>query len=270
MKRVSLAAALLLAAFRAAAAPLPERGYGLPRDVSLDGHHIDALLHFTFGAMGLIFVAVVAALLWSIVRSKRGAPATYDPGSRKSVLLLAASVAAISLVVDGTLFFKTIVDMNGIFWNFSDPLKNPAAVRIEVNAHQWAWTARYPGADGKFNTPDDIVTLNDIRVPTGVPVVVQLASTDVIHSFYLPNFRVKRDAMPGMVNGLTFQAQVPGEYEIACAQHCGPNHYKMRGVLTVLTPEQYREWLATAGAVASRGYDPDDASAHWGWEWRNL
>ncbi len=268
--RVSIATAFLLAAARAAADPLPEAGYGLPRDVSVDGHHVDALLHFTLVAMAAIFVVVLAALVRSIVRSRRGGPATYGHGSRRSVLLLMGSVAAISLVVDGTLLVKTLEDMNGIFWNFAGADANPAVVRIEVNAHQWAWTARYAGPDGKFNTPDDIVTLNDIRVPTGAPILIQLASTDVIHSFYLPNLRVKRDAVPGMVNGLTFQAREPGQYEIACAQHCGPNHYKMRGVLTVLTPERYREWLATAGAIALRAYDPDDAPAHWGWDWRSL
>jgi cytochrome c oxidase subunit 2 len=141
-------------------------------------------------------------------------------------------------------------------------------VRIEVQAHQWAWNGRYPGPDGKFNTEDDVVTLNDLRVPVGVPVIVELASVDVIHSMNLPNFRVKRDAVPGDLTRLTFKARTPGEYEIACAQHCGPNHYKMRGVLTVLPMERYRDWLRVAEADARRGYDPEDAEAHWGWDWR--
>jgi cytochrome c oxidase subunit 2 len=84
----------------------------------------------------------------------------------------------------------------------------------------------------------------------------------------LPHFRVKRDAVPGMVNKLTFRAKTAGEFEIACAQHCGPNHYKMRGLLTVLPPDRYEEWLAAAEADARRAYDPEDAEAHWGWDWR--
>ena len=91
----------------------------------------------------------------------------------------------------------TLQDINKVFWNFDEVEQRPDAVRIEVNAHQWAWDARYAGPDGKFNTKDDIVTLNDIRVPVDTPVLLQLASTDVIHSFYLPNFRVKQDAVPG-------------------------------------------------------------------------
>jgi cytochrome c oxidase subunit 2 len=130
--------------------------------------------------------------------------------------------------------------------------------------------ARYAGPDGQFGTADDIVTTNDIRVPVGQPVLIQLASTDVIHSLYLPNLRVKRDAVPGMVNGLWFQAEQVGEFEIACAQHCGPNHYKMRGVLTVLSREGYQQWLRTSSAVAARGFDPEDREAQWGWPWRSL
>ena len=95
-------------------------------------------------------------------------------------------------------------------------------MRVEVNAHQWAWDVRYAGPDGKFNTQDDIVTLNDMRVPVGVPVVLQLASSDVMHSFSLPNFRVKQDAVPGHDQPHLVPGQArPGEFDIACAQHCG-------------------------------------------------
>jgi cytochrome c oxidase subunit 2 len=265
-----LGAASTLAAPAALAAPLPEKGYGLPRDVSAHGHLVDWLIHYTMAAAAIIFVLVLAAMVWSAVRHGRRHQALYTHGSRGSVGFLLGSVGLIALVVDGNLFVRTILDMNEVFWNFAGAEKDPAAVRIEVNAHQWAWLARYPGPDGKFGTEDDVVTLNDIRIPVGAPVVVQLASTDVIHSFYLPNFRVKRDAVPGMVNGLTFQARRTGEYEIGCAQHCGPNHYKMRGVLTVLGGEEYRSWLRGMEEDARRGYDADDKDAHWGWEWRSL
>jgi cytochrome c oxidase subunit 2 len=182
--------------------------------------------------------------------------------------LLMATLVVIGVAVDGSMLVKTLLDMNQIFWNFETADRQPDAIRIEVNAHQWAWTARYPGPDGMFGTADDVVTTNDIRIPLGRPIVVQIASTDVIHSFYLPNFRVKRDAMPGMVNALWFQAEKTGEYEIGCAQHCGPNHYKMRGVLTVLQPDEYRRWMTDMVADAGRAYDADDKEAHWAWEWR--
>jgi cytochrome c oxidase subunit 2 len=252
----------------ASAAPLPERGYGLPHDASVDGFRIDELIHFTLVSITVVFVVVGAALVWSFVRSRRDRPALYTHGTRGSIALVLGSVALVLLAVDGYLFFHTLTDMHAYFWNFPRAEATEGAVRVEVSAHQWSWHARYAGADGSFNTPDDVVTTDDIRVPVGVPVIIQLVSADVIHSMYLPNFRVKQDAVPGMTTRLTFTAKLPGEYEIACAQHCGPNHYKMRAVLTVLSPDAYREWLATAGDDAPRAYDPDDKEAHWGWAWR--
>ena len=252
------------------AAPAPESGYGLPRDVSVDGFRIDELIHFTLAAITVIFVVVAAALIWSFVNHRRDRPAFYSHGSGRSIGVVVGGVAAILVGVDGYLFVHTLGDMHGYFWNFPRAEAAEGAVRIEVNAHQWSWHARYAGVDGKFGTPDDIVSVDDLKVPVGVPVIVQLASTDVIHSMYLPNFRVKQDAVPGTITRLTFQAKVPGEYEIACAQHCGPNHYKMRGVLTVLASDAFRQWLVEAGEDARRGSDPEDAEAHGGWEWRRF
>jgi cytochrome c oxidase subunit 2 len=266
--RAACALGVLAAARIAVAAPLPEEGYGLPRDASADGHRVDRLIEFTTLATGLIFVVVGAVLLFALVKHRRGHRAVYAPGSKASIGVLVGFVALVALAVDGTLFVHTLADMRRVFWNFAAAEQRPDTVRIEVQAHQWSWAARYPGPDGEFSTPDDLVTMNDIRVPVGVPVLVQLASVDVIHSFNLPNFRVKRDVVPGEITKLTFEAKEQGEYVISCAQHCGPNHYKMRGVLTVLPPDLYRDWVATAGDLARRAYDPEDAEAHWGWRWR--
>jgi cytochrome c oxidase subunit 2 len=162
-----------------------------------------------------------------------------------------------------------VLDLNKIFWNFDGVEARPDVVTIEINAHQWAWDARYAGPDGKFNTKDDIVTLNDIRVPEGVPVLMQIASTDVIHSLYLPNFRVKQDAVPGMINRLWFEAKETGQFVIGCAQHCGVNHYKMQGMLTVLSREDYKAWAEETSQRSARAFDPKDEEAQWGWEWKS-
>ena len=267
--RAIVAALATLLAGAVSAAPVPERGYGLPRDASVDGFRIDELIHFTVGAITVIFVIVAAALIWSFVHHRRDRPALYSHGTGRSIAVVVGSVALILLGVDGYLFAHTLRDMHEHFWNFRRAESTEGAVRVQVNAHQWSWDIRYPGADGKFGTPDDIVATDELRIPTGVPIIVQLASTDVIHSMYLPNFRVKQDAVPGTITRLTFQAKVPGEYEIACAQHCGPNHYKMRGVLTVLAPDAFRAWLAAAGEDARRAYDPEDKEAQWAWDWRS-
>lgn len=265
----AVAGLVLLAVGGARAAPAPRSGYGLPHDASVDGFRIDALIHFTLAAITIIFVVVAAFLLYSLFKHRRDRPAEYSHGSRGSIALVVGSVAVVLLGVDGYLFVHTLTDMRRHFWNFEKAEATEGAVRIQVNARQWSWSARYAGADGRFGTPDDVVTTDDVRIPIGVPVIVQLASTDVIHSMNLPNFRVKQDAVPGMITRLTFQAKELGEYEIACAQHCGPNHYKMRGLLTVLPPEGFRAWLAAAGEDALRAYDPEDEGAHWGWEWRS-
>ncbi len=259
----ALAGATLLAPAAARAA------IGLPRDVSLDGHRIDSLLHFLVVATGLLFVGMVVWMVVSVLRN-RGGRSTYARGdTRKAAFGVLALAGGIFVVVDGNLFTHALEDLDQHFWAYGQAERQPGAVRVEVNAHQWAWTFRYAGPDGKFNTEDDIVTLNDLRVPLGAPVVLQLASTDVIHSLYLPNFRVKQDAVPGMTTRLWFQAKEAGTFEIGCAQHCGPNHYKMRAQLTVLPRPEYEAWAAAASADGRRGFDADDAAAHWGWDWRS-
>ena len=267
LRPLALLAVAAVARLARADAP-PQTGYGLPHDASADGHRVDWLIQFTTIASTIIFVVVGAVLVFALVRHRRGHRAVYDHGSKASIGVLVGFVALVAVAVDGNLFVHTIVDMEHFFWNFAAAEERPDTVRIEVQAHQWSWAARYAGADAKFNTPDDVLTLNDIRVPLGSPVLVQLASVDVIHSFNLPNFRVKRDAVPGEITKLTFQAREEGAYEISCAQHCGPNHYKMRGVLTVLPRERYQQWLQLPGDLARPAYDPEDAEAHWGWDWR--
>ncbi|MFN7182343.1 MAG: cytochrome c oxidase subunit II [Planctomycetota bacterium] len=145
------------------------------------------------------------------------------------------------------------------------------AIIIEVVAQQFVWNVRYPGKDGKFGktsagliddreqnnigidytdpaSKDDIVfQASDeypIYLPVDVPVVFRLTSRDVIHSFFIPHFRVKQDTVPGMVNEVWFRPKKIGEYELACAELCGLGHYKMRGKVRVVTKEEYEGWLS--------------------------
>lgn len=270
-RRALLAGAALLATV-ARAAVEPEKGFGLPRDVSAEGWRIDWLMNWTHVFNLILFAIMCAWMGIACFKHGRGHEAEYDLGSgKRSVTIALALSAFIFAVVDGNLFVNTIVDLNHTFWNFEKPAADPRTVRIEINAHQWAWDARYAGPDGKFGTEDDIVTWNDIKIPAGVPVYFQLTSTDVVHSFYLPNFRLKMDAVPGQVNRLWFEAKPEAagqEFEIGCAQHCGTNHYKMRGVLTVLPGDRFADWAAEASVNARRAYDPQDPKAHWGWAWK--
>src|SRR5258708_3522317 len=125
---------------------------------------------------------MVIWMLWGVVKHNEKHPAEYDHGSSKHSVKTALLLSAvIFFVVDGNLFYNSTTDTFRIFWNHDSIETNPQAIKIEINAHQWAWDARYAGPDGKFNTKDDIITLNDIRVPVGVPVMLQLVSPDVIH-----------------------------------------------------------------------------------------
>ena len=243
--------------------------WGLPEDVSVHGWRVDWLLASTTIFVGLLFAATLVWLLWSGLFHGRRHRAVYDHGDGKKQVIKAACLSGvIFLVVDGNLFVNGLSDLRHAFWNFEAAESHPEAVRIQINAHQWAWDGRYPGPDGLFNTPDDIVTLNDLRVPVDTPVIVQLAATDVLHSFSLPNFRIKQDAVPGTITRLWFQAKKTGVFEIACAQHCGVNHYKMKGRLTVLPKAPYAAWAREASALSAAAYDPNDKAAHWGWLWQ--
>ncbi len=246
-------------------------GWLLPKDVSEHGWRIDWLLNITMLFVSILFVIMVIWMVTAVVRHGRKHRAEYDHGdATKQVTFALALSALIFFVVDGNLFVNSVIDTRTAFWNFDAAESHPDAVRIQVNARQWAWDVRYAGPDGAFNTADDIVTLNDMRIPTGAPVIVQLAAVDVIHSFYLPHLRVKTDAVPGTINRFWFQAKETGRFEIGCAQHCGAAHYKMRGLLTILTPDEFRTWAGEASSNAMRAHHQEDKEGHWGWQWQRL
>jgi cytochrome c oxidase subunit 2 len=250
------------------AAPLQGHGWGMPHDASLNGWRIDALIDETSFFVIALFVIMVSWMLWAVFKHDRRHTAQFDHGtSRRSIAVSLGIAAAVFFVVDGHLFLNSVLAWRDVFGNFAWAESQPETVRIEVNAHQWSWAVRYAGPDGKFNTPDDIVLLNEIVVPQGAPVTFQLVSTDVIHSFNVPNMRAKIDVVPGMVNRVWFTPKETGEFDIACAQHCGANHYKMKAKVTVLPRADYERWAAEASANSARAFDPDDKDGHWGWEW---
>ena len=114
---------------------------------------------------------------------------------------------------------------------------------VEVTARQFEWRLRYPGPDGEIGTIDDIHHVNDLHIPVDEEILVDLKSMDVLHSFFLPELRVKQDAVPGMKIPVWFKALEPGEYDLVCAELCGWGHYKMKGRLTVQSREDYDAWL---------------------------
>ncbi|MBX7101623.1 MAG: cytochrome C oxidase subunit II [Myxococcaceae bacterium] len=246
----------------------------LPRDISADGHLISDALRRGLVEQAVLLGVLVVWLVLALVRFRASHAARADRGdSPRQVLTTLGVVAVIFLVVDGSLVTDAISATEGTLWNFAVPAADPDTVRVEVNAHQWAWDFRLAGPDGAFSTrdapsDDDVLAWNELVVPVDTPVHLQLTSTDVVHGFYVPNLLLKTDVVPGTVRQLWFRATQLGTFEIGCAQHCGVNHYKMRGELKVLPKAEYQAWLREASKVARLGADREDVGARWGWAWK--
>jgi cytochrome c oxidase subunit 2 len=241
--RIGLAA-LVAAAVPSLASALPF-WLKLPENVSTYGGQIDGLFRLILWITGVIFVVVELLLLYFLFRyrHREGRTARYTHGSNRLEVIWTI-VPAIICVVLALLSRRS--------WAEIKQNMPKQAMNVEITAEQFAWNIRYPGPDGKLETPDDIVTLNQLHMPVGRPVIVTLHSKDVIHSFFLPEFRVKQDAVPGMTTRIWFEATRVGNWEIACAELCGLGHYRMKGFVTVETPEEFERWLAeTAREAAS-------------------
>jgi cytochrome c oxidase subunit 2 len=241
----------------------------LPRDVSLDGHLVDGAVGYLTVAAGIAFVAALGVMLASLVlhRARAGRTwAQHTHGNRGRDRALTFAIALILFVgIDVTLAVRATRDLDGHFWRY--PEHDPAALRVEVTARQWAWSFRTAGPDGRFGTPDDVVTLNELDVPVGRPVYLKLRSRDVVHSLYLPSYRFKIDAIPGSVTRAWFQSVEAGRTEIGCAQHCGVGHTRMRGWLVARDPGDYGGWLARAETDSRLRFDPAAGSAADAWDW---
>jgi cytochrome c oxidase subunit 2 len=119
-------------------------------------------------------------------------------------------------------------------------------IEVQLLAERFAWHFRYPGPDGRFDSDDDM-TPATLVVPLGRQVRLKMRSKDVLHSVFLPHMRIKQDVIPGMQTSMYFTANQTGTYEIACAELCGNMHTNMRGVLKVVTEEEYEAWRKRYG-----------------------
>ena len=229
--------------------PRPKMHWWLPPNISTYyGPKIDHLFYLILFITGVIFVGVQGALVFFLFRyqARDGVKATYTHGNNRLEVIWTVTPAVI-------LIFLTVWSQK--VWS---EIKGPAptgAIPIEIQAEQFAWNVRYAGLDGKFGTADDIKTINQLHIPVGKPVRVRLTSIGkdgkhpVIHSFFLPEFRLRQDVVPGMAIDVWFEATRTGQYEIACSQFCGLGHYRMRGYLAIHSPEGFEAWLKEQGRV---------------------
>lgn len=237
-------------------------GWWLPLDASVHGAGIDQLINIIHILIAALFVGWSIYLIYVLIRF-RARPGHRAVAVEKHFRLPTWLEVAIALVEVLLLVFISSPVWFRVKNNF--PAEKDSVV-IRVVAEQYAWNIHYPGRDGKFgrvrpelvtaNNPigldredadakDDLFTINDLHVPTGKPIIVQLSSKDVIHNFFLPVLRVKQDVIPGMTIPVWFEAVKTGKnFEIACAQLCGLGHYRMRGSLSIDTPEEFKTWIA--------------------------
>ncbi len=246
---------------------------GLPVLASAQGGQVDNLIAWVHVFMFILFVGWSGFFVYVLVRFRR---------SRHPV----ADYAAVTSHTSSYLEIAVAVVEMVLLFGFSVPIwasrvdripPESQALVVQVTGEQFAWNVRYAGPDGVFGktdirlidlqsnplgldrsdpaAKDDITTLNQLYLPANRPIIVKLRSKDVIHSFNVPEFRVKQDAIPGFTIPVWFVPTITTaemrkrtgnpefQYEIACAQLCGLGHYRMRGFITVLSPEEFQKWM---------------------------
>jgi cytochrome c oxidase subunit II len=245
---------------------------------------IDHTIIITFWITGAVFLAVVLFMAYCLFRFRHrpGQRAVYEPENRRleSWLGIATAVGVAAMLAPGLLVWSQFVNVP------------QDASSIEVVGQQWQWSFRLPGKDGKLGTSDtryvsaenplglnptdasardDLLIVGDsLHLPVGKPVRVLLRSLDVVHDFYVPEFRAKMDLMPGLVSYFWFTPTRTGTYEILCAGFCGIGHPEMRGKVVVEEEGDYRKWLekqqtfaqSTAAARELKKRDPETMLAH--------
>ncbi len=239
----------------------------LPAGASALAPAIDHHFTITFIVMGIVFVAAqlsLGVLVWMYRDRKDARKAEYSHGNLK--------LEIVWTVLTAVLFVGLNLMSRGIWASERFRAAGANAVRVEVTGMQFAWYFRYPGPDGKFGatkpeledasaggegalgldttdpaSKDDVVS-GIMVVPVNREVEVILLAHDVIHSFFVPAMRFKQDAVPGLAIHMHFTPNQTCEFEIACAELCGMGHYKMHGILKVVSQDEFDKWLASREA----------------------
>ncbi|MFO0953669.1 MAG: cytochrome c oxidase subunit II [Isosphaeraceae bacterium] len=216
--------------------------------VSSIGRQIDSLFVIILWITGIVFIGTQVALVYVAYKyiDAPGRVATYFHGSQRLEVIWTIIPAAI-------LVFIALYQMGTwaeIKFKSSAPKVPPVA---EITARQFQWVMRYPGADARLHTPDDVILVNDLHFVKGKPALIYLRSADVLHSFFLPHMRIKQDAVPGLTIPVWFDSSQSGDFELVCAELCGWGHYKMRGKVTVHDSQsEFDEWMSQATAEQNR------------------
>lgn len=198
-----------------------------PQEASAYAREVD---HFFLALLGfslLFSIGIFSAILYFAIKYRRRSPddvaaAIKDPKGLEIAWTVLPFLLSIGLLVWG-------VDL---FWQARTPAKDP--LEIAVVAKQWMWKVRHASGAREVDS---------LHIPVGRPVRLTLATEDVIHSFYVPAFRLKQDVVPGRYTTLNFEPDRIGEYHLFCAEYCGTSHSQMKGTVTVMAPSDFERWL---------------------------
>ena len=246
---------------------------GLPALAAAHGGQIDSLIGWIHVFMLILFLGWGGFFLVALVRFRKSRHPVANYAGVKShtssyLEIAVAVVEAVLLIGFAIPLWAARVDRM--------PAESEALV-VHITAEQFAWNVRYGGPDGLFGktdiklldlqsnplgvdrsdppAKDDVTTVNQLYLPVNKPIILKLRSKDVIHSFNVPEFRVKQDAVPGLTIPIWFIPTVTTaemrtrtgkpefQYEIACAQLCGLGHYRMRAYVTVVSAEEFQKWM---------------------------
>ena len=227
-------------------------------DIASNWSAMDDTIILSFWIGGGVFILVCLFMVYCIFRYqyKEGRRSEYKPEDKKleKGLTWLTTIGVVALLAPGL-----------VVWN--NYIRVPDnAIQVEVMAWQWGWKYRLPGQDGKLgasnnriisddnpyglniddpNGKDDVfVESNELHLLKDRPVKILLRSIDVLHNFYVPQFRSKMDAVPGTITYYWFEPNKNGEYEVLCAEYCGVAHYAMRGKVVVEDEVSYNKWLS--------------------------
>jgi len=213
---------------------------------------IAAVTWVFFAVCAVVYVLVIAALLWAIARRRTDADDGPETSARLGRVVAGASVITIATVI--VLTVVSVVAGRGL----TAPA-TPGAITVDVVGRQWWWEFQYHGSN-----PSELVSSpNELHIPVGVPVVLTAISRDVIHSFWVPRLHGKRDLIPGIETETWIQADTPGVYRGQCAEFCGHQHARMAFHVVAEPMNEFQAWLARqrqaapapSSEVAQRGHD---------------
>jgi cytochrome c oxidase subunit 2 len=213
-----------------------------PEQASTMAPRVDALYFYLVGISVFFSLLIFTFVVYFAIKYRRGSEEEEPPPEMRDILALEVTWIVIPLMLALIAFFWGA----NVYYALARPPQN--ALEIFVVGRQWMW---------KFQHPDGQREINRLHVPLGRPVKLTLASEDVIHSFFIPAFRVKYDVVPGRYTMIWFEATKAGQFHLFCAEYCGTQHSGMIGQVVVLEPEQYEAWLSGESgaplAVAGQG-----------------